>query len=136
MIIEEVAREVQAIRQAQEGVIEAQRRGFQIELERVREKLQQVESRSTTLESEIETLKTLNQTPDQRPTQDTSATRRTPTAPASTKPTEGKKMTDPNQRTYAQIAASNPANNAAEKLGQRLPVVAEDGKLLHQARQK
>lgn len=114
MIMEEVARELQAIRQAQEEAIEAQRHGFQMELERVREKLQQVESQSTTLKSEIESLKTQKQTSDQRPTQDTS-TRRTPTVPASTKPTEGKKTTDLNYRSYAQIAAWNSANSAAEK---------------------
>lgn len=43
------------------------------------------------------------------------ATNRTPTVLASSKPTEGKKTTDPNQRSYAQIAASNSANNIGQK---------------------
>lgn len=57
MIMQKVARELQAIRQAHEEAIEAQRYSFQMELERVRWKLQQIESRLTTLENEINSLK-------------------------------------------------------------------------------
>lgn len=86
-----------------------------MELERVREKLQQVELRSTTLEPEMDSLKTQKQTSDQHPTQDTLATRKIPAVPASTKPTEERKTTDPHQKSYAPIAASSSAKKTSEK---------------------
>ena len=61
--------------------MEAQRYGFQMELEKVREELHRVESRSTTLEHEMNTLKGQKQTSEQRPTQDTLATKNAPTIP-------------------------------------------------------
>lgn len=95
VVMQEVARELQPIRQAHEKAIEAQRHSFQMELERVKEKLQQVESRSTTLENEINSLKAQKQTPDQRSSQDVPATKNIAIVPSSSKQTEGKKMADP-----------------------------------------
>ena len=115
VVMQEVARELQAIRQAHEEAIEAQRHSFQMELERVREKLQQVESRSMTLENEINSLKAQKQTPDQRPFQNVPATKNIPIVPSSSKQTEGKKMADPPRRSYAQMAVSNSAKNTTEK---------------------
>lgn len=115
VVMQEVARELQGIRQAHEEAIEAQRHSFQMKLERVREKLQQVESRSTTLENEINSLKAQKQTPDHRPTQVTPATRNIPIVPSSTKPTERGKAADAPRRSYAQMAASGSARNTTEK---------------------
>ena len=53
----EVAHELQGSRQTQEVAMEAQRRSLQLELERVKEKLEMVESRSVALEEEIWSLK-------------------------------------------------------------------------------
>lgn len=48
VVMQEVARQIQTIKQAYEEEIEAQRYSFQIELEKAREELQQAESRSNT----------------------------------------------------------------------------------------
>lgn len=55
--MQKVARELQAIRQPHEEGMEAQKHCFQIKLERVRGKLQQIKSRLTTLENEMNSLK-------------------------------------------------------------------------------
>lgn len=60
--------------------MEAQRQGFQMELEKVREELQQVMSRPMMLEDEIRSLKTQKQAPQQRPAQNTPAIKKTPGA--------------------------------------------------------
>ncbi len=51
-----------------------------MELEKVKEELQQVESRSMMLEDKIKSLKTQKQAPQQRPTQNTPASEKTPDA--------------------------------------------------------
>lgn len=63
MVMQEVGRELQVIRQVQEGAIEVQRQGFQRELERVREIF---ESKSAASENEIRLLKALRQHPAQK----------------------------------------------------------------------
>ena len=56
-VIREVAHELRGMRQAQEEAMEAQRRTFQVELEKVTEELERVKLRSTALEKEIKTSK-------------------------------------------------------------------------------
>lgn len=63
MVMQEVGRELQVIRQVQEGAMEVQRQGFQRELERVREIF---ESKSAASENEIRLLKALRQHPAQK----------------------------------------------------------------------
>lgn len=115
----EVAREVQTIKQAHQEEMEAQRYSFQMEIEKVRKELHQVESRSelrtTTLENEINTLKSQDQAPKQRPTRDTSATRNTPTISTSIESPKGKETATPTQKSYAQIAASKVPKISTEK---------------------
>ena len=53
----EFAHALQDMRQTQEEAMEAQRRIFQLELEKVKEELELVESRSSALEKKIESLK-------------------------------------------------------------------------------
>ena len=67
----EVAHELQGSRQTQEVAMEAQRRSLQLELERVKEKLEMVESRSVALEEEIRSLKSQNPRYEQQPAQST-----------------------------------------------------------------
>lgn len=56
--MQDVVRELQTMKQTQEEAMEVQRRGFQMELEKVREELQRVKSRSMMLENEMKSLKT------------------------------------------------------------------------------
>ncbi len=101
VVMQEVARELHAIRQVHEEAIGEQRYGFQMELGKVREcfqmelekgreELHQVESHSTMLEYEINTLKGQKQTPEPRLTQHTLATKDAPITPSSIKPPKGK----------------------------------------------
>ena len=112
VIMQEVAQEIQAIRQAYEEALETQRHDFQTELERVNGRLYQIEAQSTTFENEITVLKAQKHVANQRSTQDTP---KTPMVPPNTKPTEGSKTTNPIQKSYAQIAASSPARETTEK---------------------
>lgn len=57
MVMTEVALEVQGIKRAHEEAMRIQRQSFQFELERVKERLEMVESRSVALEEEIRSLK-------------------------------------------------------------------------------
>ena len=50
----EVAHELRGMRQAQEEAMEAQRRTFQVELEKITEELERVKLRSTALEKWME----------------------------------------------------------------------------------
>ena len=93
--MQEVAQELQATKLAQDGVIEAQRQSFQIELERVREKLQEVELKSRSLEDEIKTLKGRDKAPECGPAPNTSVAEKAQTVPSSSKGTNKKKATDP-----------------------------------------
>ena len=56
-VMEEMTRELHGIRQTYEEEMEAQRQGFQIELEKVGGKLEQLEFRSKTLENEVRALR-------------------------------------------------------------------------------
>ena len=126
VIIQEVARELHAIRQAHEEAMEGQRYGFQMELEKVREgfqmelgkvreELHQVEARSTTLECEINAQKGQKQLPKPRPTQDMLAMKNVPIIPSSTKLPKRKEPINPPHKSYAQIAASGSPKIAIEK---------------------
>lgn len=108
IVMQEVAQELQAIRQAHKEAMEIQRRDFVMELERVNERLYQVE---TTLENEIKASKTQKHALNQRSTQDTP---KTPMVPPNTRPTEGSKSTGPIRKSYAQIAASSSTKSATE----------------------
>lgn len=56
-VMQEMTRELHIIRQTHEEEMEAQRQGFQIELERVGGKLEQLELRSKVLENEVKALR-------------------------------------------------------------------------------
>lgn len=101
----EVTRELQVIKQAQEEVMETPRESFQVELERIREKLQMVETRSVELENEIKTLKAQKQMAEKRTAQTSPIAGKIPTVPSSSKSTEGEKATSTSPKSYAQIAA-------------------------------
>lgn len=59
----EVGRELQVLKLAHAEAMEVQKQGFQLEFEKVREKLGLVESRSETLDGELRLLKALKVTP-------------------------------------------------------------------------
>lgn len=114
-VMQEVAQELQAIRPAQDEVIEAQRQSFQTELERIREKPQHVELRSKTLEDEIKTLKAKEKAPEYSPAPSTQVVEETQAMPSSSKVISGGKAVKPPPKSYAQIAAANTAQNPLEK---------------------
>ena len=87
-------RELHGIRKAHEKAMKAQRYGFQMELEKVKVELHQVESRLITLKYEINTLKSQKQISKQRSTQDTLATKNALTIPSSMKSLKEKEPTD------------------------------------------
>ena len=60
-VMQEITRELHLIRQAHEEEMEAQRQGFQIELERVGGKVEQLELRAKTLENEVRALRSSGQ---------------------------------------------------------------------------
>lgn len=105
-VMQEVVRELHVTKKAHEEAMEAQRYGFVMELEKVREELRRVESRLTRLEYEMNTLKGQKRTPEPCPTQDTLATQNTPIIPSRIKPPKGKEPTNPPRKSYAQMAAS------------------------------
>lgn len=57
VIMQEVAQELQAVRQVYKEAIESYRYNFWVEFERVNERLHLVEVQSTTFENEIKVLK-------------------------------------------------------------------------------
>lgn len=124
----EVAHELQGMRQAQEEAMEAQRRSFQLELEKVKEELELVESRSSALKKDIESLRAQKRAQEQRPTQNSPAAKNAATT-RSNEPEEIEEIRDyhgqadaittaapPNssmksrveRRNYASVAASKP----------------------------
>lgn len=60
-VMEDMTRELHSIRQTYEEEMEAQRQGFQIELEKVGGKLEQLEFRSKTLENKVRALRSSGQ---------------------------------------------------------------------------
>ncbi len=62
-IMQEVAQEIEAIRQVYEEALQTQRNDFRVELDRVNERLHQLEVQSPTSEYEITSLKTKNMRP-------------------------------------------------------------------------
>ena len=101
MIMQEVGRELQAIRPAHEEVIEASIQSFQLELQRLTGQIQEVKSRSRKLENEMNPLKIKKQTLNQRSTQETLSTKEISTVPASAKPTKEKNPANLCQKSYA-----------------------------------
>ncbi|MCJ1348444.1 hypothetical protein MMC31_006676, partial [Peltigera leucophlebia] len=91
IVMQEVGHGLQAIRQAHEEVMEAQRHGFNVEIEMAKERLRQEEMQSALFANEIKALKAQKQAPDQRPSQDTPTARNMPAAQASPKPNDGTK---------------------------------------------
>ena len=89
IIIQEVGHELQAIRQAHEEAIEAQRHGFNMEIEKVKERLRQEKMQSALFANEIKALKTQKQAPDQRTSQDTPTARNVLAIQPSPKPNDG-----------------------------------------------
>lgn len=137
-VMQDVMRELQAMKQTKGEAMEAQRQSFQMELKKVREELQQVESRSMMLEDEIRSLKSQKQAPQQRPAQNTPASEKTPDATAKRQKVNNSKVVDEEEirgsqsredtssppasihpvgkpraekQSYASIAMSKPAQN-------------------------
>lgn len=101
----EVIRKLQVIKQAHKEVMEAQRESFQVELERIKKKLQMGETQSVGLENEIKTLEAQKQMLEKRSAQTTPIAGKAPTIPSSSKSTKGKEATSTPLKSYTQIAA-------------------------------
>lgn len=116
--MQEVAHELHAIRQAHKEVMEGQRSGFQMELEKVKEgfqnelekvkrELYQVELHSTMLEYKMNTRKDQKQILKSRPSQDILAIKNAQIISSSDKPLKEKESINPPHKSYAQIAVSS-----------------------------
>lgn len=112
-VMQEVAREVQVIKLALEKTWDAQKRGLNLELDTVREKIQQVESKTRELEEEIKSSKAQKQTAKQGPAQNTTVAEKALPVPSSSKSTEVEKEVNPSRNRYAQIATSHKAKSAS-----------------------
>ena len=108
-------RKLYITKKAHEEAMEAQKYGFQMELEKVIKELHQVELCSTRLEYGINTLKDQKQTPKPRSTQDTLATQNTLIILSSIKPLKEKELTNPPRKSYVQMAASGSPKITTEK---------------------
>lgn len=115
VVIQEVAYELPAIKQAHQEAAEAQKYGFQLELEKVKEEFQQVELHLTMLEYKGNTLKSQKQTPEELLTPNTLATKNIPIIPSSIKPLKGKKTNNHPHKSYAQMATSGSAKIITKK---------------------
>ena len=71
--------------------MEAQRHGFNMEIEKVKERLRQEEMQSALFANKIKALKTQKQAPDQRTSQDTRTSRNVLAIQPSRKPNDGTK---------------------------------------------
>ena len=111
-VMQEVAHELQGMRQAQEEAMEAQRRCFQLELEKVKEELELVESRSSALEKEIKSLRAQKMAQEQRPTQNSPAVKSTAT-PRSNEPKEIEEISDSQGQANA-ITTPAPPNSSVK----------------------
>ena len=80
----------------------------------MREELQPVESQSMMFENEMKSLITQKQAPAQRLAQNPPVVKTVPEQ-SSAKPTKERKVTNPSQRSYAQIATLSSAKNATER---------------------
>ncbi len=92
IIIQEVEHELQAIRQAHEEAMEAQRHDFNMKIEKVKERLRQEEMQSALFANEIKPLKTQKQAPGQRTSQDTPTAMKVLAIQSSLKPNDGIKF--------------------------------------------
>ena len=113
IIMQEVAQEIQAIRKACEEALETQRHDFQVELERVNGRLDQIEARPILSVNDVTVPKAQKTAATQHSTQDTTKTQnapRAPMVPPSTKPTKGSKIVKPIQKSYAQIGGASCAS--------------------------
>lgn len=104
-VMQEVARESQVMKHTQGEVLEAQRQSFQLELEKVREKLHQVETTAIELKGEMESLKMQKQASKQGPAQNKPAPEIASAVASSSKSTEVGRETNPTRKIYAQITA-------------------------------
>lgn len=104
LIMQEVAEELQLVRQGYEQAMETQRHDFVMELGRVIERLHEVESEATMLKKGVAALRPQKIIPNLRSTPSAS---KSPTASPNSGATETPKNTVPIARSYAQIAASS-----------------------------
>lgn len=139
-VMTEVAHELQGIKHAHEEGMGIQRQGFQLELEKVKEKLEMVESRAVELEKGVQLLKSRKPTLenelaqsahantnrykqssdglveglDRRQSSSSPAASNPSTIPSSSKVISRIKSTKPAPKSYAQIAASNTTQSALD----------------------
>ncbi len=134
MVMTEVVLELQGIKQAHEEAMGIQRQSFQLELKRIKEKLEIVEeevrllkSRKPTLEKELTQsihANTSRQKSGNGKSLESSEHRSSPSAPAvgnapmvssSSRVTNGVRSTKPAPKSYAQVVASNVTQSTLDK---------------------
>lgn len=109
IVMQEVAQELQMMRQGYEQAIETQRRDFVVELERVNGRLHEAEWEAATLKNEVAILKPQRTNSNQRSIPSAS---NSPTASPNPSVTETLKSTRPVTKSYDQIAASSSMKSA------------------------
>ena len=122
-IMQEVAQEIEAIRQMYKEALQTQRDNFRVELDRVNERLYQLNAQSPTCENEITSSETQKYATNKRPIQDapkvsipgpstpavlTQDLRETTLTSGPSQPIQEK------QHSYTAIAASKPAQAASQ----------------------
>ena len=125
-------------RKASEEALETQRHDFQMELERVNGRLDQIEARPTTFVNEITVSKAQKTAATQHSAQDTTKTQdtpRTPMVPPSTKPTEGSKIVKPIQKAMLKSLPQVRLKGQRKKPGQKSSAKIRSAKILCQTRQ-
>lgn len=111
IVIQEVSHQLQIIRQIQEGAIQSPRQSLNVELEKMRKKLPQVESRLVTLKKEIIWLKTQKKVLNRHPIKDILAEKKNPT---STKLNESETQND--KKSYVELLTAPSAMARLEKI--------------------
>lgn len=98
--MEDVLHELQIMKQMQGDTMEGQRQGIQIELEKVKGELQQIQSESVMLKEKIKLLKAQKNTPKPQSKQVTSVIEKAPRQ-SFTKSTNEKNTNTPLPKSYA-----------------------------------
>ena len=109
MIMQEVGHELQAIRQVHEEAMDAQRHSFNVEIEMVKERLQQEEKQSALFTNEIKILKTQKQAPVKQTSHQAKTSRQD--AP---QPTNNNKRVDKRGATHLQVEKAGESAEEAE----------------------
>lgn len=117
VIMQEVAQELQAVRQVYKEAIESYRHNFWVEFEGLNERLHLVKVQSTTFENEIKVLKAQKHAANQRSTQDIL---KIPIMPSNTRPIKESKTISENFFPLIRVIRVDLIHNPVDRISLRL----------------